>query len=87
MRRPSHVTTRVTFARHAFRRTAKYKCSACGRNYQRSVTREWTENPFHEWRGRETELNKKAIASCVELLQTAKCTCGQDNRAKEGSIR
>jgi hypothetical protein len=60
--------------------TRRYKCSACAKTYQRSAASEWTENPFHEWRGNEAALDAKCRAEAVQKLASKPCPrCGQEN--------
>lgn len=67
-------TVKVSFRRHVFKGRGLYKCQTCGRRYQRTVMHDWTENPFHEWQGREAELNKKAKDAIVAKLNEEKCS-------------
>jgi TPP-dependent 2-oxoacid decarboxylase len=65
-------TTRIDFPVHIFRRCGHYKCS-CGHRFTRVKTGEWTENPFHQWVGREDELNAKCRADADRRLQKVAC--------------
>lgn len=65
---------------HTTRLTAKYKCSACGRRYQRTSSSYWTENPFNNWQGHEEEKDKECLAKVTADLAESICPCGNKNQ-------
>jgi hypothetical protein len=66
------ATTRVTFIEHITKMRGSYKC-ACGARFQRTQAEGWTENPFHQWQGRERELDKEKADKAREKLATQEC--------------
>lgn len=71
------MIVRTTFREHKFSRTAKYHC-ICGRKFQRTAKEYWTENPFHDWQGREEELAAKCQRKMAKTLAKQECPgCGE----------
>ena len=67
---------KTQFREHRFKQTGKYRCD-CGVNFQRSAKTYWTENPFHEWQGREEQLNAEETKKLEDKLAKTACPkCG-----------